>query len=466
MTASLPATSPRAAAPASELDQVLATYLLRRERDRSLMPGVFADELPDHLRSRFLAEIEALAEIDGLADAPPRDLPKRLGNFRIVGQLGEGATGTVYEAEQVSLGRRVAIKVLHNPLSANHPTRRRFAREARLAASLQHAAIVHIHDFAEIDGRGVLVMELARGHSLHLLLHARQHEDHPDHTEACRLLDDPQQVATTFAAIASAVAFAHQHGVVHRDLKPANLMIDGDGSPTVLDFGLAFGAGDREEGLTRTGAVLGTPLYMAPEQLRGDRTGPPTDVWALGCVLLECLTGRAPAGPFSIDAEALPARLAHIIARCLDRDPERRYRSATELANDLAAFAACCAHRRSWRWSARHKSRVRRAFAAAVIVGLLGQGWFADSEPAATQLAPPPKAFTLAERVNRIEAALQQLAQPTTKNGVSTTVAAPAPPAATAALLGHEVDQFVRDHDLLHNRFAIQPLRHRLARDR
>ncbi len=332
-------TATLATLPADSLDTMLANYLLRRETDPTTLPGAFAEELPEGVRARFLAEIEELGELDRLAESPPRDLPQRLGSYRILGRLGEGAMGTVYEAEQVSLGRRVAIKMLHDAMAGHEPTRQRFLREGRLAASLDHPAIVAIHDFGEHEGKAFLVMKLAVGHSLRLLLHALHHYDHPQHELAHRLLGEPRRLASLGATIAAALAYAHARGVVHRDVKPANLVVDEAGNPTVLDFGMARSSKDEAALLTQNGELLGTPLYMSPEQLAGRTVGSQTDIWSLGCVLFECLTGHPVAGPLTPDLQALPRGLQPIVARCLERDPARRYQSAAALASDLRRYA-------------------------------------------------------------------------------------------------------------------------------
>ncbi|MBK8100445.1 MAG: serine/threonine protein kinase [Planctomycetes bacterium] len=391
---------PRTAA--DTLDAALADYLLRRETDPALMPSAFADDLPADVRSRFLLEIEQLAEIDRLAAAPPRDLPQRLGGYRILGRLGEGATGTVYEAEQIALGRRVAIKVLHDQVAGHGPTRVRFAREARLAAALAHPAIVPIFDFGEHDGRAFLVMQRVNGQPLHLLLQAHRHREHPQHALARRLLGDPRRLALTFAAIADALVFAHARGVVHRDIKPANLIVDDQGRPTVLDFGLARSADAATPALTQHGDLLGTPLYMAPEQLAGTEVGPHSDIWALGCVLFECLTGRPVAGPFAIDSEGLPAALAAVITECLRREPAARP-NARQLADRLREGALERPFLAT-RWVA-PLLRLRRPWLWLLPIVAAGL-WL---RPAAPAVAVPADVL---ERLHRVEARLTDLTAP------------------------------------------------------
>jgi serine/threonine protein kinase len=330
---------PKPGATADRLDTAIADWLLRREDDPSLMPAEFADDLPADLRSGFLAEIEALGQLDRLADAPPRDLPLRLGGYRVLGLLGEGATGTVYEAEQIALGRRVALKVLHAAVADHKATRRRFDREARVAAALDHPSIVRIHDVGQHDGITFLVMQRAPGRDLRTLVHAHHDPAHTCHALATSLLGDRQRLAASFAAIAEALAYAHARGVVHRDVKPANLVLDERGHPTVLDFGLAR-ATDSGPELTRAGDVLGTPLYMSPEQLAGRSAGPASDLWSFGCVLFECLTGQPVAGPIAIELDDLPPAFAPLVRQCLVRDPARRCQDAAGMANALRAIAA------------------------------------------------------------------------------------------------------------------------------
>ncbi len=371
-----------------QLDQALAGYLARREEQPELLPGDFAEALPTVLRSRFLAELEELAEIDRLTSAPPRHVPHRFGDFRLLGQIGEGGHGTVYEAEQVSLRRRVALKIMHPHLARDGKSVARFQREGRTAAALQHPGIVPVHGLGVEDGWNYLVMGLVEGHSLHRLLQARCDPRDVDHSEAQALLAKPERLAMAFAQAADALHYAHIRGVTHRDIKPANLMVNDEGQLFILDFGLATSR-MAEEMLTVTGDLMGTPLYMSPEQASGDSAQPASDIYSLGAVLFECLTGRTIVADGSLPAVLdrvrnmrpslrrvtpdLPGELVGILRCCLQRDPRKRYRSAAVLADALRRFGQgqveFTSHRSWW-------LRVRRpltgivALTASVALGL------------------------------------------------------------------------------------------------
>lgn len=340
-----------------ELDRAIGDWLDRKESEPGLLPGAFAATLPAPLRALFLAELEALAEVDGLAtQAPPRDLPRRFGDFRVLGELGRGAMGSVYDAEQVSSGRRVALKVMHAHIARDLRSASRFQREARTAAALVHPGIVPVLAFGETDDAAWLAMARVEGRSLQRLLAAAVDARDVDHVRARALLDEPRRLARVLADAADALEFAHRHNVVHRDVKPANLMLGDDGRIVVLDFGLATAHASEAPALTRTGDLLGTPLYMAPEQAVGAENGmPQSDVYALGAVLYECLCGRPPAppGPLAtvIDAilnrepddprrlrRSVPDALANIALQCLEKEPARRYATAAALADDLRRF--------------------------------------------------------------------------------------------------------------------------------
>ncbi|HLJ93916.1 MAG TPA: serine/threonine-protein kinase [Gemmataceae bacterium] len=261
--------------------------------------------------------------------------------YEILGELGRGGMGVVYRARQVSLNRIVALKMI---LAGGHATAQdlaRFRTEAEVVARLQHPHVVHIYEIGEQNGLPFFSLELCAGGSL-----ASSLEQTPlPPTDAAKLVE----------TLAQAVHVAHQAGIVHRDLKPANVLLASDGMPKITDFGLARKL--NEVGQTASGAVMGTPSYMAPEQA-GGRTreiGPATDIYALGAILYECLTGRPPfQAATALDTimqvvaeEPVPPRelnptspreLEAICLKCLEKHPQKRYPSAAALAEDLARF--------------------------------------------------------------------------------------------------------------------------------
>ena len=272
--------------------------------------------------------------------APPEaPRPATVPGYDIVGELGRGGMGVVYRARQVGLDRAVALKMILAGAHAGPEQRARFRTEAAAIARLRHPHIVQVYHVGECDGNLFFAMELVEGGSLAAAA------DEPW---------DPWDAADLVEKLARAVHAVHDEGVVHRDLKPQNVLLDADGEPKVVDFGLAkLAGGDRTEA-TVTGAVLGTPGYMAPEQAEG-RTrgvGPHTDVYALGAILYHLLTGRPPfqgETPLSTIRQIVsddpvpprerrpdvPADLDAVCLKCLAKDPEERYPSARALANDL-----------------------------------------------------------------------------------------------------------------------------------
>ncbi|MFC8083786.1 protein kinase [Streptomyces sp. NPDC057340] len=268
------------------------------------------------------------------------------GRYRLVEPLGEGGMGQVWQARDEKLDRFVAVKLISLLAGGGSHTvdaRARFLREARLTARLQHAHIVTLHDVGEADVEGrttpFLVMERLRGQGLDALLRNGEIE--------------PADAARWGAQVADALAEAHACGVMHRDVKPSNIMITHSGEAKVLDFGIARAADPyaTTERLTQTGFIVGTPPYMAPEQARG-RPEPRSDLYALGCVLFEMLTGRLPfeapdtmgylSAHLTDDPPAPSAVLPGVSAdwdalvlRLLEKDPGRRHGNAAELAADL-----------------------------------------------------------------------------------------------------------------------------------
>jgi serine/threonine-protein kinase len=267
----------------------------------------------------------------------------RLGRFEVLAEIGRGGMGVVYRAMDQDLKREVALKVLSVELSEDARELERFRREATLASKLRHPRIVGVYSFGEVEGRPFYTMPIVEGRSLKEVL---QQEGPLPPKRAARLLEQ----------IARAIDSAHQQRVVHRDLKPANILLDPDGGPLILDFGLAKDLGHGPD-LTRSGEVLGTPCYMSPEQARGEVTHADhrVDVYALGAVLYELLTGRPPYEGLTANEVLhkiltvdptpphkhrpdLPYELETICLKALMREPFFRYQTAEAVADDLARF--------------------------------------------------------------------------------------------------------------------------------
>jgi tetratricopeptide (TPR) repeat protein len=302
------------------------------------------DALVRAIRQAARPAVRAEDTSSGPGAAEPTDLaepaPQQLAGYEVLSELGRGGMSVVYLARQVHPDRLVALKMILSGEHAHPERRARFRAEADAIARLAHPHIVQIHEIGEHDGLPFLSLEHLPGGSL-----------------ARKLAGAPlpaTQAAVLVEKLARAVHYAHEHGVVHRDLKPGNVLFDSHGEPRVCDFGLA--RHQRPE-LTATGAVLGTPSYMAPEQAlgKGKEVGPPADVYALGAVLYECLTGRPPFLAESaldtlhqvVNAEPAPLRqlnpkiqpdLETVCLKCLDKAPARRYLSALELADDLGRW--------------------------------------------------------------------------------------------------------------------------------
>jgi serine/threonine protein kinase/WD40 repeat protein/tetratricopeptide (TPR) repeat protein len=391
-------------------------------------------ELDERIRTLFpaLVEMEKAGSAAGPLAGPGRRAPPlagRIGEFRILRKLGEGGMGVVYEAVQETLGRHVALKVLSNGKNATYLER--FRREARTAARLHHTNIVPVFAVGEADGLNYYAMQFIHGQGLDAVLREvrslRVPEPSPPPASSAvaatvaKSLHDgdfvlavtavepaPQsvhsgsksdltartelvyyrEVARLGAQAAEALAYAHGQGVLHRDIKPSNLLLDTQGTLWITDFGLA--KADDSDDLTRTGDLVGTLRYMAPERLRG-RSDPRSDIYALGATLYELLALR-PAFPYSDRLELLerisrelpplprghepriPRDLETIVLKAMARDPADRYRSGAELAEDLHRFLSdrpIRARRTSlaeelWRWGRRN--RLVASLAASVVM--------------------------------------------------------------------------------------------------
>jgi tetratricopeptide (TPR) repeat protein len=346
-------------------------------------------QLTERMRLLWLAPTAALAplgpaaakEIEGLLDPPggPGELG-RVGSYRVLQVLGVGGAGVVFLARQHRPQRLVALKVLPPWSGIGGQRLTRFRDEAEVIARLEHPNIVKVFEVGEHQGRPCYAMEYLKGGSLAHKLSAAPLA--------------PRDAAALVETLARAVQYAHAHGILHRDLKPANVLLGAEGQAKVTDFGLAkqleTDTGAPPLPRTESGTILGTPAYMAPEQAAGHAVGPGADVYSLGAILYECLTGRPPfraASPLqTLDLvrsqdpvpparlqPGLPRDLQTICLKCLEKDPARRYSSAAALADDLGRFLRhepivarpVSARERLWKWA-------QRKPAVAVLVGVCG----------------------------------------------------------------------------------------------
>jgi serine/threonine protein kinase/TolB-like protein/Tfp pilus assembly protein PilF len=278
-------------------------------------------------------------------------LGRTLGHYRILHQLGAGSGGEVYVAEDLKLARKVAVKLIPPQLAAEPESLERFEREARVLAALNHPSIVTIYSVEEVDGIRFLAMELVEGKTLSALI-----------PPAGLSFPEFMEIAVP---LVEALSGAHEHGITHRDLKPANIMVSDQGRVKILDFGLAKlrreesglgGSSGFEKSITQQGMLLGTLQYMSPEQVEGKEVDPRSDLFSVGIILHEMITGQRPfrgeTGPSLISSifrddppsvldsrPDLPGELEPIIFRCLEKNPDDRYQTARELLHDLEGLA-------------------------------------------------------------------------------------------------------------------------------
>lgn len=268
---------------------------------------------------------------------------EKLGRYEILSELGQGAMGVVYKAVDPLIDRTVAIKTINLNLSKDELAdfEERFNREAKSAGRLNHPNIVTIYDVGRADHVAFMAMEYLEGRELKEIIASGE-------------VLQPDRVAEIIAQIADALAFAHDHGIVHRDIKPANIMVLRNGSVKITDFGIAkMSSGSR----TQIGIILGSPKYMSPEQVAGKPVDGRSDIFSLGAVLYESLTGKPafggedstlttimyqvlnemPAPPSGVNP-SIPVAFDCIVARAMAKAPENRYQSAREMANDLRNF--------------------------------------------------------------------------------------------------------------------------------
>ena len=343
-------------------------------------PDVTGDYDPNRPTANFdPSHTGAYLDSDEPADDDEADLRRQVPGYYILGELGRGGMGVVWKALQIRLDRVVALKMI---LAGPHATAAavgRFEAEARAVARFQHPNIVQIFEVGEFHGMPFFSLEFVDGGPLS--------------AKIAREPQPPRYAADVAEKLARAMQYAHDRGVIHRDLKPANVLLAADGTPKVTDFGLAKGL-DEDSGQTHAGQVLGTPSYMAPEQADGrPDVGPPADVYALGGVLYDLLTGRPPfAGSSVLDtlqmvrtrepvapgqlAANLPRDVETICLKCLQKDPAKRYASAGELADDLRRFLdgrpilarPVSGPEKAWRWAKRNPLVAGFGTAAAVLL--------------------------------------------------------------------------------------------------
>jgi WD40 repeat protein/tRNA A-37 threonylcarbamoyl transferase component Bud32 len=397
------------------LDEAVTRYLEAAEAGRAPDHRTWLDRYPDLADdlAEFFADLDHLdsltaplrqaaglgvptarpeetpTDADGRAEGPPR-IPEggfAFGDFQIVQEIGRGGMGVVYRARQRSPHRLVALKMIRSGAWAADEEVQRFRNEAEAAGGLDHPNIVPVYEVGQEQGQLYFTMRLVEGTNLA--------------EDVRRFRDDPRGAARLMATVARAVHHAHQRGVLHRDLKPSNILLDRDGVPHVTDFGLAKRLGT-DASVTQTGALVGTPSYMAPEQAAGKKGAVSTasDVFSLGAILYTLLAGEPPfrgdtplavleqvrshsPSPLTGRGRRVDADLQTIVHKCLEKDPQARYASAAALADDLERWLAGMPIEarpvgrlvRAWRWGRRNPlvAGLMTATAILLVVAVVGQ---------------------------------------------------------------------------------------------
>mgnify|MGYP001569791874 CR=1 FL=1 len=329
---------------------------------QSEVDGRFQGTCPKCLAKALLEESSA----GGTASSSeaPLEPGRTIGGYEVVEQIGAGGMGVVYKARQPHLDRFVALKVLPRHLAEQPDFEERFRREAKALASLSHANIVGVHDYGIADGISYLVMEYVDGVNLRSILREK------------RLM--PEEAIRIVPQLCDALEYAHGEGIVHRDIKPENILIDKRGRVKVADFGLAKilgGEGAQGRSITRTEAVMGTPSYMAPEQLEdAKRVDHRADIYSMGVVFYEMLTGELPLGSFAPPSQKVhvDVRLDEVVLKTLAKEPERRYQHASEVKEDVTQMTRLAPRgdRAPAPPTSRRRSLVRRLVWLLVLAGL------------------------------------------------------------------------------------------------
>ena len=378
-------------------------------------------DISEEEAAKCLRTVELARDFPG-ESSPPAPAPLLPADYELLGELGQGGMGIVYRARQRSLDREVAVKVLRPGEQLFGGAIQRFRREAQSLARLRHPHVVAVHEVGEVEGAVFFSMDLIEGGSL------------ADRLARERLT--PAFAVRLLQQVSSAIAFSHSKGIVHRDLKPANVLLDREDNAFVADFGLARVIG--QGAVTATGAIVGTPDYMSPEQARGETeaVGEPTDIYSLGAILYECLTGRAPfAGLGLVERihavvhedpkpprkleRRVPDDLERICLKAMAKEPERRYGTARALLEDLERFEqgrAVRARRPSLAYRARRFVRRRRielglGLSVAVCLFLFARLWM-GGDPLASRARQMLAAGELERAAVFFEAALGEARDP------------------------------------------------------
>ncbi len=386
----------------AELESVIADYIRACDAGATPDQRVILERYPElaaDLRD-FFAQRDRMNQLAGpmrgfgeslLPSVGPGKHISYVGDYELLEEVARGGMGVVYKARQKTLGRIVAVKMMLTGRLANEDDVKRFQIEAQAAASLQHPNIVPIHEVGQHEGLHYFSMDFVEGRSLSAVLREN--------------VLPAKQAASYVRQMAEAIHYAHQQGTLHRDLKPSNVLIDNRDQVRITDFGLAMRV-EGDSGLTQTGQIVGTPSYMPPEQAQGKRSliGPGSDVYSLGAILYECLTGRAPFRADSvmktieqvIHREAASPRLLNpgvardletICLKCLEKEPHRRYGTAQLLADDLQSYLddrpilarPVSTIERTWRWCRRNPAvaSLLATVAVCLIVGTAVSSYFA-----------------------------------------------------------------------------------------
>ncbi len=399
------------------LESIVVAALSRPAEER---PAFLADACggDDGLRREAVSLLERESRADGFLDSPLDALAaavhsrgsalvigQTLAHYRIIKAIGAGGMGEIYLAEDSRLDRQVALKILPTELAVDASRRSRFAREAKALAALTHPSIVTVHSVEEADGLHFITMELVKGKTLAEILPRKGFS--------------LKQFFNIAIPLADAIAAAHQQGITHRDLKPANIMVRDDGQLKVLDFGLAKSTGEPSnpggdaftKSATQPGQIAGTPAYMSPEQAEGKTIDTRSDIFSLGVVFYEMLTGQRPfAGetaaavvssilkdtprPASELQPAMPRELARLVHRCLAKNPLDRYQSVIDLRHALEETrqdvdAGISGSSNSPAQPSTRSLTTRLAIVAAALVAIAAGGWLIQGRDAADPLATP-----------------------------------------------------------------------------